>query len=639
LACGEPGNFLNGECRTKFLYDPKAIVLKSALAGAGRRSIATGTGHLVWILDLNKFHISYVSLFEATQSLFWASFGNVGIDTFELTGIKQYTRFWGLLMFGAYSVINIIVLLNLLIAMMSNSYAMIEERSDTEWKFARTRLWMSYFEEGATLPPPFNILPTPKRLMHLIRPKSGLRRMSTKRKERVERERDYRYSAVMRALVWRYVSKSHRACIEAPVTEDDVNEVKGDISALRCDLLEVMSRNGFDVSAVRAADDRNPGNKRQRVWERRLLKDFHVAPVATVDEEEQLIMAAPPENETGLQRFRRVAKLAVLQASTMRWRQVVQGLCQASQIGRCHSRESFMNQQNLQRAMEEARRLVLESDKAGRGTSPMPPLPVNNRNFSELLRDEKRPEDAGSTATTTLHPFAERQGSLMGTVARAARRPAAATPATATAAPEQEKHAVVQPEVGVVPQSPAAEEVTAFSGALGLEDDAQAQIVQKSDEDERTSSSSSDGGLGSSDNVHDPTTRPRLSVSQASPEFLSHPILRRRDASPDLFADARDASIPPSWRATPSSARSPTPRDSPARTPALERTLSSQDDAQPEKQKTSLSADTSPDAYPSSSPSRELLQVPQVDNGRSTPPGLAAIQKKTKYQHRAGAWL
>lgn len=50
----------------------------------------------------------------------------MGIDTFELTGIKQYTRFWGLLMFGSYSVINVIVLLNLLIAMMSNSYAMIE---------------------------------------------------------------------------------------------------------------------------------------------------------------------------------------------------------------------------------------------------------------------------------------------------------------------------------------------------------------------------------------------------------------------------------------------------------------------------------------------------------------------------------
>lgn len=57
------------------------------------------------------------------------------------------------------------------------------------------------------------------------------------------------------------------------------------------------------------------------MWERRLLKDFHVAPVAAV-EDEQLIMAPPPEHETGLQRFRRVAKLAVLQASTMRWRMV-----------------------------------------------------------------------------------------------------------------------------------------------------------------------------------------------------------------------------------------------------------------------------------------------------------------------------
>lgn len=57
------------------------------------------------------------SLFESSQSLFWASFGMVGLETFELEGIKTYTRFWGLLMFGSYSVINVIVLLNLLIAM------------------------------------------------------------------------------------------------------------------------------------------------------------------------------------------------------------------------------------------------------------------------------------------------------------------------------------------------------------------------------------------------------------------------------------------------------------------------------------------------------------------------------------------
>lgn len=148
------------------------------------------------------------SLFESSQSLFWASFGMVGLENFELEGIKSYTRFWGLLMFGSYSVINVIVLLNLLIAMMSNSYAMIDvctyilfllvllylqlisvialysneqEHSDTEWKFARTKLWMSFFEDGATLPPPFNILPSVKWITRCCRRRhpKGLTRGST----------------------------------------------------------------------------------------------------------------------------------------------------------------------------------------------------------------------------------------------------------------------------------------------------------------------------------------------------------------------------------------------------------------------------------------------------------------------------
>lgn len=67
-------------------------------------------------------------------------------------------------MFGSYSVINVIVLLNMLIAMMSTSYQIISERSDTEWKFARSKLWISYFDEGGTVPAPFNIIPTLKSL-------------------------------------------------------------------------------------------------------------------------------------------------------------------------------------------------------------------------------------------------------------------------------------------------------------------------------------------------------------------------------------------------------------------------------------------------------------------------------------------
>uniref|UniRef100_S4RQB3 Transient receptor potential cation channel, subfamily C, member 5a n=1 Tax=Petromyzon marinus TaxID=7757 RepID=S4RQB3_PETMA len=45
----------------------------------------------------------------------------------------------------------------------------VEDHADIEWKFARTKLWMSYFEEGATLPPPFNIVPSPKSAWYLCR--------------------------------------------------------------------------------------------------------------------------------------------------------------------------------------------------------------------------------------------------------------------------------------------------------------------------------------------------------------------------------------------------------------------------------------------------------------------------------------
>ena len=64
-------------------------------------------------------------MFETSQTLFWAAFGLIDLDNFELVGIKSFTRFWGLLMFGCYSVINIVVLLNLLIAMMNHSYQLI----------------------------------------------------------------------------------------------------------------------------------------------------------------------------------------------------------------------------------------------------------------------------------------------------------------------------------------------------------------------------------------------------------------------------------------------------------------------------------------------------------------------------------
>ncbi|XP_077299447.1 transient receptor potential-like [Arctopsyche grandis] len=339
---------------------------------------------------------SFGNVFEASQSLFWASFGMVGLENFELAGIKSYTRFWGLLMFGSYSVINVIVLLNLLIAMMSNSYAMIDEHSDVEWKFARTRLWMSYFEQGATLPPPFNILPTPKLLFKILglRKKDKLNRMNAKSRDKEEKDMDIRYTAVTRALVWRYVSAMHRKCDEEPVTEDDINEVKADISTMRYEMLEVFEKNGMDVSFTDRKEKAVLG-KRMKVWERRLMKDFHLAPVAIEEEGDTnqtlAVIQPPPEGEDSLSRFRRVAKLAASTSSSSKWGQVMKGVCVSSQIGRCRSRESFKNQQNLQKAMDEARKLVLRSPLPGgsRCASPIELPDTTGSCIMELLQNIK----------------------------------------------------------------------------------------------------------------------------------------------------------------------------------------------------------------------------------------------------------
>ncbi|XP_076249512.1 transient receptor potential-like isoform X2 [Calliopsis andreniformis] len=266
----------------------------------------------------------FSNLFESCQSLFWASFGGISIESFELTGIKSYTRFWGLLMFGSYSVINVIVLLNLLIAMMSNSYAMIEERADTEWKFARTKLWMSYFEEGGTLPPPFNIFLPPKLLLRLC----GLQKKQMVNREAGERKRarDNRYGTVMRALIWRYVVNAHSEHEMDPVTEDDVHELKSDLSSWRCELLEILRRNGMDIAGA-DTKERAVLGKKKKVWERRLMKDFHVAaPVIDPETEEQVTsLQSSSEGEDSVARWKRVAKLAVERSANQRWREVQSG--------------------------------------------------------------------------------------------------------------------------------------------------------------------------------------------------------------------------------------------------------------------------------------------------------------------------
>ncbi|XP_045834454.1 short transient receptor potential channel 4 isoform X2 [Meles meles] len=210
-----------------------------------------------------KQNNAFSTLFETLQSLFWSIFGLINLYVTNVKAQHEFTEFVGATMFGTYNVISLVVLLNMLIAMMNNSYQLIADHADIEWKFARTKLWMSYFEEGGTLPTPFNVIPSPKSLWYLIKwiwthlCKKKMRRKPESfgtigRRAADNLRRHHQYQEVMRNLVKRYVAAMIRdAKTEEGLTEENFKELKQDISSFRFEVLGLLR--GSKLSTVQAA--------------------------------------------------------------------------------------------------------------------------------------------------------------------------------------------------------------------------------------------------------------------------------------------------------------------------------------------------------------------------------------------------
>lgn len=60
-------------------------------------------------------------------------------------------------------------------------------------------------------------------------------------------QREGEFATVIRALIWRYISMKHREMENMGVTEDDVNEIKSELSTMKYDFLEVLRKNGMEV--------------------------------------------------------------------------------------------------------------------------------------------------------------------------------------------------------------------------------------------------------------------------------------------------------------------------------------------------------------------------------------------------------
>ncbi|XP_039593324.1 transient receptor potential cation channel, subfamily N, member 1 isoform X2 [Polypterus senegalus] len=94
---------------------------------------------------------------EISFKLFFALFGLVDPDSMPpLIRTPAFTKAITNFIFGVYLVVTVIVLINLLIAMMSDTYQRIQAQSDTEWKFGRAMLIRDMNRKSGT-PSPFNL--------------------------------------------------------------------------------------------------------------------------------------------------------------------------------------------------------------------------------------------------------------------------------------------------------------------------------------------------------------------------------------------------------------------------------------------------------------------------------------------------
>ncbi|XP_045191556.2 short transient receptor potential channel 7-like isoform X1 [Mercenaria mercenaria] len=104
------------------------------------------------------------------RTVFWSLFGRGEPTAVEVEPFgHKTTETVGYWIFGAYNFCTVIVLLNMLIAMMSRSFELIQGQADTEWKFARSKLYMEYIKDESTLPIPFNIIPSPKTIFYIFK--------------------------------------------------------------------------------------------------------------------------------------------------------------------------------------------------------------------------------------------------------------------------------------------------------------------------------------------------------------------------------------------------------------------------------------------------------------------------------------
>ncbi|XP_063959299.1 short transient receptor potential channel 4-like [Lytechinus pictus] len=215
--------------------------------------------------DCSDLKVHFNSIVDATITLFWSLFGLIGIDILNLPANQQVQQIAGVVMYVLFHLLAVLVLLNALIAVMSNVYNAVEENADVEWKYSRTALWMSFMDDMFTVPPPFNLLPDMGDFFHhctlCCNTKNG---NDTEIQHTEDDQREYRsvhyddYQRVIKQLMERYVARrlTDEQSATGGIGPMDIRDLRNDVAALRFDVtakllqMEESIDRGKDQSVV-----------------------------------------------------------------------------------------------------------------------------------------------------------------------------------------------------------------------------------------------------------------------------------------------------------------------------------------------------------------------------------------------------
>ncbi|XP_061097491.1 short transient receptor potential channel 1-like isoform X1 [Conger conger] len=194
---------------------------------------------------------AFNSFLGTCYALFWYIFSlaHVALFVTRVSYTETLRSLVGALIVGTYNVVVVLVLTKLLVAMLHKSFQQIANHEDKEWKFARAKLWLSYSDDKCTLPPPFNLLPSPKTVATCLgewacscTPSGKIRRQNTLRESRSQRKKlDESYQKTMCCLVHRYLTSTRREMQSVGrATMESLQDLRQELSKFRKEMRELM---------------------------------------------------------------------------------------------------------------------------------------------------------------------------------------------------------------------------------------------------------------------------------------------------------------------------------------------------------------------------------------------------------------